>query len=153
MTIENPLPVEFSKYLDGIMDTGEDLEKFRILTGLSGLIYNDDTEIFYQTVFAQKRGHYTPIVLTSDGKLHPVKNQAKFLMETIKDDDGNPLFRKVKDVPEEERYQFFEKNGVRYKFNQRVFWDDTQNIQTIDIVLKKQIYSHNYSQKIELQIW
>jgi hypothetical protein len=137
---------DFSEYLDGIMDTGEDLEKFRILTGLSGLIHKDDTEIFYQTVFAQKRGHYTPIVLTSDGKVHPVKNQAKFLMETIKDDDGNPLFRKIKDVPEEERYQFFEKNGVRYKFNQRVFWDDTQNIRTVDNraihdVVNKKVYT------------
>jgi len=127
-------------YINDIMDTREDKEKFKVLKSLSGIITNDDKEIFYQTVFAKKQGRCTPVVLTSNESLHPVKNRANILIkhsmdlmtEEYKDENGNPIYKKLKDVPEEERYQFFEYNNVTYKFIQSVFWDDSHNIQTID---------------------
>jgi len=127
-------------YLNDIMDTREDKEKFKVLKSLSGIITNDDKEIFYQTVFAKKQGRCTPVVLISSGSLHPVKNRAIILIkrsmnpmtEEYKDENGIPIYKKLKDVPEEERYQFFEYNNVTYKFIQSVFWEGSHNIQTID---------------------
>lgn len=131
---------KFHDYLNDIMDTPEGKEKFKVLKSLSGIITNDDKEIFYQTVFAKKQGRCTPVVLTSNGSLHPVKNRANILIkrsmnlltEEYKDENGDPIYKKLKDVPEEERYQFFEYNNVTYKFIQSVFWEDSHNIQTID---------------------
>jgi len=131
---------KFNDFLDCIMDTPDDLQQFKILKGLSGIIDLDDNEVFYHTVFAHKQGHYTPVVVTSQGKLYPVHNNALLLISQsqnlenpdYKNDDGEPLFNKINDVPPEERYQFFEIESTRYKFIQPIFWNDDYSIQLID---------------------
>jgi len=143
----------FNEYLEKIMDTEEDKETFKIVKSLSGIFENGGRDIFFHTVFAQKLGKYKPVVLTSDGLLFPVIDREKVLVHISKDlenenykkDDGTPLYEKIKDVPDEERYQFFKCNNVTYKFTQPVFWDDNHNIQTIDnnaihdVVIRKEL--------------
>jgi hypothetical protein len=152
---------EFNEYLETIMDTEEDKQKFKILKSLSGIINYKEEDIFYLTVFAQKQGKYTPVVLTSMGYMFPVKDKAKLLIaesmdslnKNYKNENGDPIYTKTSDVPIEERYQFFTINDVIYKFTQPVFWEDSHNIQTIDNtaihgVINKKTYSRQIFQDL-----
>ncbi|MCX6665125.1 MAG: hypothetical protein NT038_03555 [Euryarchaeota archaeon] len=131
---------QFTEYLDKIMDTNEDWQKFKIIPALSGIIKVDGEETFYHTVFAQKQGHYTPIVLTSQGRLYSVCNNASILVSSsqdpndtkYKDEEGNPIYNEVKDVPLEERYQYFKIGAVTYKYIQPIFWNDDHSIHMVD---------------------
>lgn len=123
---------EIVEFLENIMDTPEDQERFRITPFLSGLLYNEVDDLFFHTVFARKQGKCTPVVLLSNGKVEAVRNNAKILMDETVDDDGKPVYKKIKDVPKEEHYQFFKHNNIRYKFTQPVFFDETHGINTVD---------------------
>jgi len=123
---------EIVEFLENIMDTPEDEERFRITPFLSGLVCNDTDELLFHTVFARKQGKCTPVVLLSNGKVEVVRNNAKIMMEETLDDDGEPVYKKLKDVPEEERYQFFRYKNIRYKFTRPVFFDETHGINTVD---------------------
>lgn len=127
-------------FLGHIMDTADDKQRFSMLPALSGIINIQGEDVFYHTVFAEKQGRYTPVVATSQGRLCQVRDNAVILLaqsqdvgnKNYKDTDGEPLYKKISDVPVEERYQFFEESGVRYKYTQPVFWNLDHGIQLID---------------------
>ncbi len=137
---------EVVEFLENIMDTPEDEERFRITSFLSGLLYNEVDDLFFHTVFARKQGKCTPIVLLSNGKVEVVRNNARILMEKEIGEDGKPVYKKIKDVPREERYQFFKHKNIRYKYTQPVFFDETHGINTVDNeaiqnIVKDKIYT------------
>ncbi len=135
------------EFLDNIMDSPEDEKKFRVTPFLSGVISNDTGGLFFHTVFPQKQGKFTPIVLLSDGTLEIVRNNARILMEETMDDDGKPVYKKLKNVPMEEHYQFFRHKNIRYKFNQPVFFDETHGINTIDNTAIQDVVHHRTCEK------
>lgn len=152
---------KFNDYLDMIMDTPEDEKKFKVLEGLSGIITQNNEEIFYHTVFACKHGIYTPVVLTSEGKLYSVKYLPKLIISDgsdycIYDEDAEPKYKKVKEVPEEYRYYFFIRKGITYKYPLKVFFDDSQGIKTIsndaihDIVNNRKYTKKIYDEAIDI---
>lgn len=126
-------------FLDSIMDTPEDKEKVKLIKSFSGIIDTKNGEIFYHTVFAEKHGKFTPVVVTNEGKIYAVKYQAIELLELsqdedepdLKDDKEKPIYSKLSDVPSDEHYFFFERKGVRYKYSKKVKWTNSQ-INTID---------------------
>jgi len=138
--------IQIVEWLDNIMDTPEDAQRFRLTHFLSGRLSDGENELFYHTVFAKKKGKFTPVVVFSNSKLEVVKNNAYLLLENEKDEDGKPLYKKLKDIPQDEHYQFFEYKNTRYKYPHKVFFDETHGINTVDNsaiqdVIKNRIYN------------
>ena len=94
--------------LDDVMDNGE--SKVKVLPALSGILQQGEDNIFYQTVFTQKDGKYTPIVITSWGGIVPVIRHA------------DPI----------DPYQCIHYLDFIYRFRHDVSFDPNMEINTID---------------------
>jgi len=100
------------KFLDDIMDSGE--SKVKVLPTLSGILQKEGDEIFYQTVFAQKAGMFTPIVMTS-------RNGVLLVHTVFADEKGTKIVS-----------QSIEYEGFEYEFRNIVKFDSKLKINTID---------------------
>lgn len=100
--------------LDDVMDTGE--SKVKILPSLSGLLQKMGDDIFYQTVFAEKDGEFTPLVLSSWSRM-PIPVKTGFI-----EDDGKII----------DTYNYIEYEGFNYRFKNKVYFNSSEGINTIN---------------------
>lgn len=75
--------------------------------------------IFYRTIFLEKQGKYSEIVITENAKLIEVKNNE---IELIKNG------KKKSDIQDDEKYLFFEFCDTIYKFKVDLFYSDSLKI-------------------------
>ena len=116
------------KIFDEIMDSGE--SKVRILPSLGGLLQRLGDDIFYQTVFAQKEGQYTPLVVTSWGNVFTVYWKKGKKEEQEKETDKTPTPESKKD--ESKPYQCIYFDGFEYRFRNKISFDACHRINTIN---------------------
>lgn len=108
----------------------EEENDFRIAR-ISGKLHNG---FLYWTIPTQHNGKYYFVVVTQDKQVLRVMNRYEEVKKTLKKDE---------DVPEDERYFYFDYGDTRYKYSQELFFKDGYNInipsKRIFELLKKQI--------------
>jgi len=126
-----------------IMDTEAEKKSFKMLYHNSGIIYNNEEEVFYQVVFPEKRGKFTPGIVTSKGEYISIQDRlAEHMEERELDKNGNIKkykkgdkkgeeklkYDKASQVPFEERYHYFEYSGVHYQFSKRLKYNRSHKV-------------------------
>lgn len=111
---------------------GEDKVKGILNSGL----LDDDT--FFQTIFLQDNGIFKPSVVINENIL-PVHDNEIELMG---------LGAKRKDIRQEDRYQYFEYDGIKYKFLTELFFRENFKINTVDKEVLKKIKNKKYPKNI-----
>jgi hypothetical protein len=129
-----------------LMDSPEDLERNKVLFGLAGSLPN--TEDTFAVFFITKGVFTHPVVSINGVELVQVNSRLKEHLENIevferqtlerKEDPSKsapktPKYLKPADIPDEERYYYFERNNITYRFSQKLdFSGKIEGVNTVN---------------------
>jgi hypothetical protein len=105
--------------LDLVRDTPEDVEKHQVLYHTGNILNCKGERVYSQVVYAKKKGRYTPVVVTSKCEVLPIVDNVTVLVKSGTDN---------KDIPNSERYHYFDYRGTRYQFTHRLGFNPVHNI-------------------------
>jgi hypothetical protein len=111
------------EFLDTIVDSPEDEDKYKILQHLSNILTVNGGDLFSQVVFARKKGRFSPVLVTSNNEVVQIRDR---------EDDLIKIGTKKKDIPQWEKYSYAEYNGCRLQFSHQLRFDPVHGINTVD---------------------